>query len=169
VEKKAVNKPVKKPKVNLEPKPQKAKRANVGLTKAREEGLRLVLLAKKQEVWKDVKERLFTRMGREYHEETDDTLDDGDKAMVDLAAETGLSLIDMGTDVLEKIDRALAKLDEGSYGICEDCGEEINENRLKVVPFAIYCIECKSKREQMESIAREPDRFAHPEHEEIVD
>jgi DnaK suppressor protein len=125
----------------------------------RKESLRKVLLAKKEEIWKDVKERLFTQMGKEYREEIDVSFDDGDKAMADLAAETGFSLIDMQTDVLDKIDRALSKLDEGTYGICEDCGIEISDNRLKVVPFAIYCIECKTRLEEMESIAREPERF----------
>jgi DnaK suppressor protein len=128
--------------------------------KKREEDLRRVLLEKKEELWLDVKDRLFNQMGKEHREEVDSGLDDGDRAMADLAAETGISLLDMRSDVLEKIDRALLKLDEGTYGICEDCGEEIQENRLKAVPFAIYCVPCKSKREEMESIARETDRFA---------
>lgn len=133
----------------------------------RKEELRKILVEKKQEVWKDVKERLFTRMGKEYHEEVDFSLDEADKATVDLAAETGFSLIDMRKDVLDKIDRALAKLEEGTYGICEDCGAEIHQNRLKVVPFAIYCIECKTRQEEMEKIEREPDRFSVPGQEEM--
>jgi len=51
------------------------------------------------------------------------------------------------TDLL-KIDEAIRKLDEGTYGICEDCGDEISEQRLKILPYAIYCIDCKEKREK---------------------
>ncbi|MBI5197299.1 MAG: TraR/DksA C4-type zinc finger protein [Nitrospirae bacterium] len=153
----------KKQPVVKKPLPEEEKKVKVRrstLSPAREEALRRILLEKKEEVWKDIKQKLFVQMGKEYREEVDVTLDDGDKAVVDLAAETGISLLDMRTDVLGKIDRAIAKLDEGTYGICEDCGAEIHENRLKVVPFAIYCIDCKTKREEMESIAKETDRFA---------
>ena len=46
------------------------------------------------------------------------------------------------------IDAALEKIAKGSYGICDSCGEKINKKRLKIVPFALYCIECKSNMEQ---------------------
>ena len=54
-----------------------------------------------------------------------------------------------------KIDAALEKLQEGTYGICEDCGGKINEERLKVLPFAIYCKDCQEKIEQLEAIEKE--------------
>jgi DnaK suppressor protein len=46
-------------------------------------------------------------------------------------------------------------LREGTYGTCEDCGEEINTERLKVLPFAIYCRDCQEKREEIEKIETE--------------
>jgi len=49
---------------------------------------------------------------------------------------------------LEEIERALGKIREGSYGICEMCEEEIELERLRVKPFARYCIECRRIVEQ---------------------
>lgn len=52
---------------------------------------------------------------------------------------------------------ALKRIDEGVYGICEDCGKPISEKRLQVAPAATQCIECKAeseKRERVEKIGR---------------
>jgi len=48
------------------------------------------------------------------------------------------------TELLE-IESALARLDTGTYGLCEDCGKPINEERLEALPFARYCVEDQSK------------------------
>ena len=82
-------------------------------------------------------------------------LDDGDWSVIDLSEDISLRQLSAHRGTLLKIDEALRKLDEGTYGICEDCGEAINEGRLKVLPFAIYCVECQEKLEQMEKIERE--------------
>jgi len=55
----------------------------------------------------------------------------------------GLSLSEK--EELEAIENALKKISEGTYGICESCGEEIPIERLKVKPFAKYCIKCREK------------------------
>ncbi len=46
---------------------------------------------------------------------------------------------------LRDIDLALEKIKKGEYGICEKCGKEIDENRLKIYPEARYCLNCKNK------------------------
>jgi DnaK suppressor protein len=43
---------------------------------------------------------------------------------------------------LERTDRALAKLDEGSYGICDNCGQPIPERRLEAMPDSVLCVAC---------------------------
>lgn len=48
---------------------------------------------------------------------------------------------------LKRIKRAIAKIEEGGYGVCEGCGEDIDPSRLKVLPFAEYCITCAEKIE----------------------
>lgn len=129
------------------------------MSNKKQEELKKMLIEKKRVIWSEVKERLFEQLGREYKKEMDSALDEGDKALTDLAEETGLTLIDLRKDTLEKIEHALQKLDEGTYGICADCDTEISEARLKALPFAVYCIECKQKREELEQIEKERDRF----------
>ncbi|MBI2204436.1 MAG: TraR/DksA family transcriptional regulator [Candidatus Rokubacteria bacterium] len=48
---------------------------------------------------------------------------------------------------LQNVNRALADLEAGRYGTCEDCGEEISAKRLKALPFAMRCIACQSSME----------------------
>ena len=58
---------------------------------------------------------------------------------------------------LELIDEALERIEDGTYGICEDCGSKIAEGRIKVMPFARYCISCQSKIEKEEKYLRNQD------------
>ncbi len=51
---------------------------------------------------------------------------------------------------LEKIEKALAKLKEGTFGSCEECGEEISVKRLEARPETMLCIKCKEDQERME-------------------
>ncbi len=61
-----------------------------------------------------------------------------------------LSLLLTGRDKekLSAINEALEKLKEGTYGICEECGDKIGQGRLKVMPLAKYCVACQSKIER---------------------
>ena len=54
--------------------------------------------------------------------------------------------------LIRKIERALSKLEDGTFGICEECGEEISEGRLQARPVATLCIKCKEKEETIEKI-----------------
>ncbi|HMK56048.1 MAG TPA: TraR/DksA family transcriptional regulator [Dissulfurispiraceae bacterium] len=51
--------------------------------------------------------------------------------------------LDSQRAVIRQIDMALDKLCEGSFGVCEECGAEIGERRLKIVPFARFCRDCQ--------------------------
>lgn len=63
--------------------------------------------------------------------------------------EIGLRQLSEDGDVLTLIEDALERLSQGQYGKCQDCGEMISEARLKVRPYAVFCIKCKTKREEM--------------------
>ena len=52
-------------------------------------------------------------------------------------------------DILHLIDDALERLANGEYGKCQECGEMIPDGRLQVRPYAVFCIKCKSKIEEM--------------------
>ena len=52
--------------------------------------------------------------------------------------------------LLSKIQHALEKIENGDYGVCENCGEPISNGRLEARPVAQYCIDCKTEMEQNE-------------------
>ncbi len=70
-----------------------------------------------------------------------------------------LSLLLSGRDKekLHAINEALEKLGEGTYGICEECGDKIGSGRLKVMPLARFCVSCQSKLEKEMSLQRKAD------------
>jgi DnaK suppressor protein len=76
------------------------------------------------------------------------TLDYVDYAVHSYDKEFLLSLSSLERRELHQIEEALARIDEGEYGLCEECGEEISEKRLKAVPWARHCIECQELEEQ---------------------
>ncbi|TFG60747.1 MAG: TraR/DksA family transcriptional regulator [Deltaproteobacteria bacterium] len=63
--------------------------------------------------------------------------------------------IDREKQKLKQIDDALDRTEEKTYGFCEECGVKIPRPRLKVVPFAKYCVECKEAIEREEKYTRE--------------
>jgi len=83
-----------------------------------------------------------------------------DQASSERDRELGLLLGDREREKLRNIDEALLKIEEGEYGICEECEEDIPLGRLKVVPFARYCVKCKSdiEKQQAQTKRFEEDR-----------
>ncbi len=74
-----------------------------------------------------------------------------------------LLLKERGRNKLRAIDDALERIDEGTFGICEDCGGEIPLGRLEVMPFAATCRDCKAKQEKRDKLfsAVRDDLFAY--------
>ena len=95
------------------------------------------------------------------HEETPGSLEDeteeivgnsdnhlGDTATATLDREIDYSLEENSEQVLRAIDGALRRIDEGTYGTCETCGQPISEERLEAIPYATQCIDCRRKGER---------------------
>ncbi len=61
-----------------------------------------------------------------------------------------LRVKDRERKLISKVKEALGRIEDGSYGICEICGEDIQEKRLEVRPVTTCCIECKKEAEEME-------------------
>ncbi len=61
-----------------------------------------------------------------------------------------LRVKDRELKLISKVEEALKRIDDGAYGICELCGEEISEKRLEVRPVTTCCIECKTEEEEQE-------------------
>jgi len=116
--------------------------------------LKRLLLDKRREILKEIRIEISKYIKGENRQLVDTALDDGDWSVVDLSEDISLRHLSSHREDLQKIDEAIRKIDEGTYGICEDCGEEISEERLKILPYAIYCIDCKESREHMEEMER---------------
>src|SRR3954471_6541548 len=68
-----------------------------------------------------------------------EVLDAVESAEADIQEELEFSLVQMKSETLNKISDALVRLEQGSYGNCFECGEEIAEKRLRALPFAVRC------------------------------
>ena len=75
-----------------------------------------------------------------------------DQASMESDTDFSLRLREREGKLIVKIKTALEKLEEGDFGICEECGEDISEERLKVRPMAALCIKCKKKQEAQERL-----------------
>ncbi len=76
----------------------------------------------------------------------------GDQASAEIDRNFMLRLKGRERKLLKKIDEAIEKIDKGTYGICEMCGEDINIKRLEARPVTTMCIECKTEQEEEEKL-----------------
>jgi DnaK suppressor protein len=84
-----------------------------------------------------------------------EVLDAVESAEADIQEDLEFALVQMKSETLNKIDDALARLEQGDYGYCFDCGEEIAEKRLRALPFAVRCKDCEEAREVAEQRERQ--------------
>ena len=83
-------------------------------------------------------------------------LDAAESSEADIQDDIEFALIQMKAETLTKINEALGRLEEGTYGYCSECGGEISEQRLRALPFAVRCKECEEARE----VAAEREKVA---------
>ena len=86
-------------------------------------------------------------------ESTADSSDLIDQATLEADRSFRLRMQDRENKLIHKIEKSLTKIDEGTFGICELCGEDIEIKRLKARPVATYCIVCKNRMEAIELVA----------------
>jgi RNA polymerase-binding protein DksA len=72
----------------------------------------------------------------------------GDVATATFDREMASTLEENSNHVLADIDAALARIENGTYGICDRCGNPIGSDRLEALPWATLCIDCKRKQER---------------------
>jgi DnaK suppressor protein len=106
-----------------------------------------LLTETKRRLWGELREELFRTLGEGLHTQYDIPQDIGEQGILDLLGDTGLAVADIRREELTRLDDALRRLEAGKYGICEGCGEEIDEARLQVAPYAVCCVQCQEKRE----------------------
>ena len=113
----------------------------------RQARLRMFLTGEKRRLWNELRQELFQTLGEGLHTQYDIPQDIGEQGIIDLLEDTGLAVANIRREELTRIDEALRRLEAGSYGLCEECGELIDEARLQVAPYASCCISCQEKRE----------------------
>ncbi len=126
------------------------------------------------------KNRLIQRLSQDSETEAIQELSPYDNHPADLASETLARELDLGLRLaLEEqigvVDRAFQKWEAGSYGVCDQCGQAIDPERLAAMPEAIYCLACQASVEAFSSLAArsdhrgnaEPNVIGAPEEENI--
>ena len=112
--------------------------------------LKKYLISKKENILREAKEEIAKYISGENKQLVDTAVDDGDWALVDISEDINLQRLSSHRKLLHNIDEAIRKITDGTYGICEECGEEISEKRLLVLPTATLCIDCQENKEQFE-------------------
>lgn len=106
--------------------------------------LKKALLKMRDEILKDIDDSIRTERSspeRDVGDFYDDVDIENDRQMLHMLSER--DRVKLGA-----IDDALEKIEDGTYGVCEECGEDINKKRLKVLPFARFCIRCQEDMER---------------------
>src|SRR5690349_3756572 len=118
--------------------PTPLKTSSVRVSKKDMEKYRRALLAKKDEISKELVKNKDA--GQENSDES--TQDIADKATSSYTKEFLFSLSDSERTLVQQIEQALARIDDGIYGTCTHCGSLLMEKRLEAVPWTPYCLDC---------------------------
>ncbi|MGB5257269.1 MAG: RNA polymerase-binding protein DksA, partial [Woeseiaceae bacterium] len=132
--------------------PYKPKRGEEYMSDAQLEHFRKILSAWKRE--------LIFEVDRTVHHMQDEAAnfpDPNDRATQESEFGLALRTRDRERKLLRRIDSALARLDDGSYGYCDETGEEIGLKRLEARPVATLCLEAQERRELAERQFRDRD------------
>ena len=115
--------------------------------------LKNILEARRREIMEQVQGKI-RGVRADGAEKPHDVVDQGETSEADIQEDIEFALIQMKAETLNKINEALARLDEGRYGACFECGDEISEARLRALPFAVRCKDCEEARETAEQRER---------------
>jgi len=122
-------------------------RAASSIAVGRYSDLRRMLEDRRKEILSEVQGRIRDQRQTDAWGNVREVLDTGESSEADIQEDIEFALIQMKAETLTKIDDALTRLEEGSYGNCADCGGEISDKRLRALPFAVRCRECEEGRE----------------------
>jgi DnaK suppressor protein len=120
----------------------------------RYEELKRILEERRKEMVSEVKGKIRDVRTESAGAITHGVLDAGETSEADIQDDIEFALIQMKSETLNKINEALARLEDGTFGYCFECGEEIAEQRLRALPFAVRCKDCEEAREVAEQRER---------------
>jgi DnaK suppressor protein len=122
---------------------------------SRYQELRRMLEERQREVQTEVQGRIREARAESASGKLNEVFDQGESSEADIQEEIEFALIQMKAETLIKISEALSRLEEGAYGYCFDCGDEISPKRLRALPFAVRCKDCEEAREIAEQRERQ--------------
>ena len=106
-----------------------------------------ILEERRREIMSEVHEKMRDVRTEGAGSTVQGVLDAAESSEADIQDDIEFALIQMKAETLNKIDEALRRLEEGTFGYCFECGEEISERRLRALPFAVRCKDCEEARE----------------------
>jgi len=118
--------------------------------------LKVMLEDRRREILNEVQGKIRDQRDEQTWGKVNEVLDAGESSEVDIQEDIEFALIQMKAETLTKINEALGRLEEGTYGYCSECGGEVSEQRLRALPFAVRCKECEETRE----VAAEREKVA---------
>jgi DnaK suppressor protein len=121
----------------------------------RMETLHQLLHAMRETEVKDIEGQIGRELEVGLTQKIDVAMDTGDWAALDLAEGVDHKILEMRYRTYKEIADAFRRLESGTYGVCESCGEEVPLNRLTAEPFARYCIPCLTRMEALEQVEKE--------------
>jgi DnaK suppressor protein len=137
-------------------KTQKKKEAAPANTGSRYSDLKTMLDDRRRELQAEVQGKMRgVREEGSWGGKLNEVLDAVESAEADIQEELEFALVQMKSETLNKVNDALVRLEQGSYGNCFDCGEEIAEKRLRALPFAVRCKDCEESKETAEQRERQ--------------
>jgi DnaK suppressor protein len=117
--------------------------------------LKQMLLGRRRELQAQVHDKMRDVRATGEVTKLSEVFDAGESSEADIQEDIELALIQMKSETLSRVDDALTRLEQGTYGNCFDCGEEIAEKRLRALPFAVRCKDCEEAREIAEQRERQ--------------
>jgi DnaK suppressor protein len=109
--------------------------------------LKAILVERRREIMSEVQGRMRDVRAEGANGAVQGVLDAAESSELDIQDEIEFARLQMKAETLNKIDEALRRLEEGTYGYCFECGDEISEKRLRALPFAVRCKDCEEARE----------------------
>ena len=112
----------------------------------RRDDIRRLLLKRRRELLDDIQSRV--RDVREVGSQNNHQATDPNETLeAEPDDDLAFALIQMKTEALARLDEAIRRFDEGTYGYCVDCDDVIASSRLRAMPFAVRCRDCQETRE----------------------
>jgi len=125
------------------------------MNRGRYDELKGILEERRREIMSEVQGRMRDVRAEGAGSTVQGVLDAAESSEADIQDEIEFALIQMKAETLNRIDEALRRLEEGTYGYCLECGEEVNEKRLRALPFAVRCKDCEEAKEIVEQRQRQ--------------